>query len=102
MCAGAVSDTCRPIPRKAGPAALVGLDVHAPDLLEGTELNAQLPLVGLGPAIQLATYGGAFSGVIVRSPADSIAIYLTLRGGAWLPRRPQGCTSPRRRSSLRY
>lgn len=62
--------------------ALIGLDVHATEPLEATELNVQLPQV------QLARVAGSAHGVrrtaavIERSPADAIAVYLTLRGDA--------------------
>lgn len=62
--------------------ALIGLDVHATEPLEATELNVRLPQV------QLARVAGSAHGVrrtaavIERSPADAIAVYLTLRGDA--------------------
>jgi AraC-like DNA-binding protein len=67
-------------------AALIGLSCHTtggPGALEATELNVQLG------GIQLARVAGSShvvertAGVIRRSPADAIAVYLTLRGDAW-------------------
>ncbi len=63
--------------------ALIGLDIRAAGSLEATELNVQLP------QIQLARVSGSAHGVartadvISRTPADAIAVYLTLRGDAW-------------------
>jgi len=64
-------------------AALIGLDVHAPGPLEATELNVQLPLARLARVSGTAHTVERSSDVIARSPAESIAIYFTLRGDAW-------------------
>ena len=66
-------------------AALIGLSCHTtePGSLEATEVNVQLG------GIQLARVTGSphvvqrTAGVIRRSPADAIAVYVTLRGQAW-------------------
>lgn len=66
-------------------ASLIGLRCHTtgPHPLAATELNLQLDQV------HLARVGGSShvvertAGVIRRSPADAIAVYLTLRGDAW-------------------
>jgi AraC-like DNA-binding protein len=63
--------------------ALIGLDVRASEPLVATELNVRLQ------HIDLARVGGSAhvvlrtEKVIERSPADAIAVYLTLRGNAW-------------------
>lgn len=64
-------------------AALIGLDVHAPGPLEATELNVQLPQARLARVSASAHTVERSADVIARSPADSVAIYLTLRGDAW-------------------
>jgi AraC-like DNA-binding protein len=64
-------------------AALIGLDVHAPGPLEATELNVQLPQARLARVSGSAHTVERSADVIARSPADSVAIYLTLRGDAW-------------------
>lgn len=64
-------------------AALIGLDVHAPEPLRATELNVQLPQARLSRVSGSAHTVERSSDVIARSPAESIAIYLTLRGDAW-------------------
>ena len=62
--------------------ALIGLDVRADGPLEATEVNVQLPQVRLARVRGSAHAVERTRGVIGRSPADSIAIYLTLRGDA--------------------
>lgn len=63
--------------------ALIGLDVRASEPLVATEVNVCLP------GVDLARVGGSAHmvrrtrNVIERSPADAIAVYLTLRGDAW-------------------
>jgi len=63
-------------------AALIGLTVRAPDTLDATELNVELPRA------RLARVTGSPHGVertrelIGRCPADSVVVYLTLRGEA--------------------
>src|ERR1700743_2243956 len=63
-------------------AALIGLDVRAAGPLEATEVNVRLPVVRLARVRGSAHVVERTSKVIDRCPADSIAIYLTLRGDA--------------------
>ena len=63
--------------------ALIGLDVHADGALEATEVNVQLPEVRLARVRGSAHAVERTAGVIERSPADSVAVYLALRGEAW-------------------
>jgi AraC-like DNA-binding protein len=63
-------------------AALIGLDVHAPGPLEATEINVQLPRARLARVTASAHAVERTEDVIARCPADSIAIYLALRGDA--------------------
>ena len=63
-------------------AALIGLDVRADGPLEATEVNVQLPEVRLARVRGSAHAVERTPKVIGRCPADSIAIYLTLRGNA--------------------
>lgn len=62
--------------------ALIGLAVRADGPLEATEVNVQLPEVRLARVRGSAHAVERTRGVIGRCPADSIAIYLTLRGDA--------------------
>ena len=64
-------------------AALIGLDVHASGELDATETNVQLPLVRLARVSGSAHAVERSAAVIARSPAESVVIYLTLRGDAW-------------------
>jgi AraC-like DNA-binding protein len=63
--------------------ALIGLDVHAPGPLEATEINVRLPRARLARVTASAHAVARTDDVIARCPADSIAIYLALRGDAW-------------------
>jgi AraC-like DNA-binding protein len=63
-------------------AALIGLDVRATGALEATEVNVRLPAVRLARVRGSAHAVERTPKVIARCPADSIAIYLTLRGNA--------------------
>lgn len=63
--------------------ALIGLDVRAPGPLEATEVNVQLPRARLARVTASAHAVERSEDVIARCPADSIAIYLALRGDAW-------------------
>jgi len=63
--------------------ALVGLDVHAGHPLFATELNVHLPHTDLARVAASAHMVRRTKNVIERSPADAIAVYLTLRGDAW-------------------
>jgi AraC-like DNA-binding protein len=64
-------------------AALIGLDVHADDVFQASEINLQLPGVRLARVRGSAHAIDRSPEVIDRYPADSVAIYLTLRGNAW-------------------
>jgi AraC-like DNA-binding protein len=64
-------------------AALIGLDVRTPGSLDATEINVRLPKARLARVAASAHEVERTENVIARSPADSIAIYLTLRGDAW-------------------
>jgi AraC-like DNA-binding protein len=64
-------------------AALIGLDVRTSGELDATETNLQLPLVRLARVSGSAHAVERSAAVIARSPADSVAVYLTLRGDAW-------------------
>jgi AraC-like DNA-binding protein len=64
---------------------LIGLSCHTTgrDALEATELNVQLDQVHLARVIGSEHVVERTAGVIRRSPADAIAVYVTLRGDAW-------------------
>lgn len=66
-------------------AALIGLSCRTtgPGPLEATELNVQLDQVHLARVSGSSHVVERTAGVIRRSPADAIAVYLTLRGDAW-------------------
>jgi hypothetical protein len=66
-------------------AAPIGLSCHtaASDSLEATELNVQLGQVHLARVAGSSHVVQRTAAVIGRSPADAIAVYLTLRGDAW-------------------
>jgi AraC-like DNA-binding protein len=66
-------------------AALIGLNCSTKGQgpLEATELNVQLGDVRLARVTSSAHVVERTAGVIRRSPADAIAVYLTLRGDAW-------------------
>jgi AraC-like DNA-binding protein len=64
-------------------SALIGLDVRTPGPLEATEVNVRLPRARLARVTASAHVVERSADVIARCPADSIAIYLTLRGDAW-------------------
>jgi AraC-like DNA-binding protein len=63
--------------------ALIGLDVQASEPLVATELNVRLPRVDLARVEGSAHAVRRTREVIDRSPADAIAVYLSLRGDAW-------------------
>lgn len=63
--------------------ALIGLDVQASQPLVATELNVRLPHVDLARVGGSAHMVRRTQKVIERSPANSIVVYLTLRGDAW-------------------
>jgi AraC-like DNA-binding protein len=64
-------------------SALIALDVHAARPLDATELNVQLPAAQLARVSGSAHVVERTADVISASPADAIAVYLTLRGDAW-------------------
>jgi len=64
-------------------AALIGLDVQASEPLVAAELNVHLPGIDLARVDGSAHAVQRTREVIDRSPADAIAVYLTLRGDAW-------------------
>jgi len=64
-------------------AALVGLDVHTDHPLVATELNVRLPHADLARVAASAHMVRRTRNVIEVSPADAIAVYLTLSGDAW-------------------
>ncbi len=63
--------------------ALIGLDVETDEPLVATELNVRLPRANLARVSGSAHVVRRTRKVIDRSPADAIAVYLTLRGDAW-------------------
>jgi len=67
--------------------ALIGLNVHARDPLEATELNVRLPRLHLARVAGSAHVVERTADVIGRSPGEAIAVYLTLRGDAWFTSR---------------
>lgn len=67
--------------------ALIGLDVHATQPLRAIELNVQLGQVQLARVAGSAHVVTRTAEVISDSPADAIAVYLTLRGDAWFAHR---------------
>src|ERR1700733_7893568 len=76
-------------------AALIGLAVRAPGSLDAAELNVQLPAARLARVTGSAHSVERTPDLILRCPADSVVVFLTLRGearfvadGAALERRP--------------
>jgi AraC-like DNA-binding protein len=63
-------------------AALIGLAVQAPDSLDAAELNVQLPRARLARVTGSAHSVERTRDLILRCPADSVAVFLTLRGEA--------------------
>src|SRR6185437_3197195 len=63
-------------------AALIGLDVRALRPLDATEVNVRLPQARVARVSGSAHAVERTAAVIDRSPADSVAVYLTLRGDA--------------------
>jgi AraC-like DNA-binding protein len=63
--------------------ALIGLEVRAPEPLQATELNVQLPKVHLARVVGSAHVVERTAQVIDRSPADAVAVYISLRGDSW-------------------
>jgi AraC-like DNA-binding protein len=63
-------------------AALIGLTVRAPDSLDAAELNVRLPRARLARVTGTAHSVERTRDLILRCPADSVAVFLTLRGEA--------------------
>jgi len=63
-------------------AALIGLTVRAPDSLDAAELNVQLPRARLARVTGSAHSVERTLDLIRRCPADSVVVFLTLRGQA--------------------
>jgi AraC-like DNA-binding protein len=63
-------------------AALIGLSVRAPDSLDAAELNVQLPRARLARVTGSAHSVERTRALIQRCPADSVVVFLTLRGQA--------------------
>jgi AraC-like DNA-binding protein len=63
-------------------AALIGLSVRAPDSLDAAELNVQLPRARLARVTGSAHSVDRTRDLIQRCPADSVVVFLTLRGQA--------------------
>jgi AraC-like DNA-binding protein len=76
-------------------AALIGLTVRAPDSLDAAELNVQLPRARLARVTGSAHAVERTRDLILRCPADSVAVFLTLRGEARFT--ADGVTVERRR-----
>ena len=72
--------------------ALIGLDVRASEPLVATELNVRLSHVDLARVRGSAHMVRRTRGVIERSPAGAIAVYLTLHGDAWFECADGACT----------
>ena len=66
-------------------AALIGLRCHpaGPDPLEATEVNIRAGQIDLAQVAGSAHVVERSGEIIRRSPADAIAVYITLRGDAW-------------------
>jgi AraC-like DNA-binding protein len=65
-------------------SALIGLDVRAAQPLDATEVNVPLRQVHLARVTGSAHVVERTRSVIDRAPADGVAVFLTLRGDAWL------------------
>ena len=63
--------------------ALIGLEVRAPEPLQATELNVQLPKVHLARVVGSAHVVERTARMIGRTPAESVAVYVSLRGDSW-------------------
>ena len=64
-------------------AALIGLSCHTVAPLEATEINVQLGRIQLARVTGSPHVVERTAEVIRRSPADAVAVYVTLRGDAW-------------------
>jgi AraC-like DNA-binding protein len=63
-------------------AALIGLAVRAPDSLDAAELNVRLPRARLARVTASPHSVERTRDLILRCPADSVVVFLTLRGEA--------------------
>ena len=81
--------------------ALIGLEVHAPEPLQATELNVQLANVHLARVSGSAHVVERTARVIGRSPAEAVAVYVSLRGDAWF-QHPGGTRSLRAGTAVVY
>jgi AraC-like DNA-binding protein len=64
-------------------AALIGLNCHTAVPLEATEVNVELGRIHLARVTGSPHVVERTAEVIRRSPADAVAVYVTLRGDAW-------------------
>lgn len=64
-------------------SALIGLHIRAARALVATEVNVELPRLRLARVTGPAHAVERTREVIGRTPADAIAVFLTLRGDAW-------------------
>jgi AraC-like DNA-binding protein len=64
-------------------AALIGLEVRAARPLEAAEVNVRLPAVQIARVTGSAHVVERTPAVISRSPADAVAVYLSVRGRSW-------------------
>jgi AraC-like DNA-binding protein len=64
-------------------AALIGLSCHTTVPLEATEVNVELGRIHLARVTGSPHVVERTAEVIRRSPADAVAVYVTLRGNAW-------------------
>ena len=76
-------------------AALIGLTVRAPDSLDAAELNVQLPRARLARVTGSAHSVERTRDLIHRCPADSVVVFLTLRGRGPVHRRRRRPRAPR-------
>jgi AraC-like DNA-binding protein len=68
-------------------AALIGLSCHAATPLEATEINVPLGRIQLARVTGSPHVVERTAEVIRHSPADAVAVYVTLRGQAWFRHR---------------
>jgi AraC-like DNA-binding protein len=68
-------------------AALIGLSCHTATPLEATEVNVPLGRIQLARVTGSPHVVERTAEVIRHSPADAVAVYLTLRGDAWFRHR---------------
>jgi AraC-like DNA-binding protein len=68
-------------------AALIGLSCHTATPLEATEVNVPLGRIQLARVTGSPHVVERTAEVIRRSPADAVAVYVTLRGDAWFRHR---------------